>query len=42
MSHIGLVTGKVYDTTDDAFKDFTVDVQFYGDNLDKIKDIIKK
>lgn len=42
MSHLGLITGKVYDTTEDAFKDFTVDVQLYGDKLDDIRDIVKK
>jgi hypothetical protein len=42
MTHLGLITGKVYDTTGDAFKDFTVDVQLYGDKLDDIRNIVKK
>jgi hypothetical protein len=42
MSHLGLITGKVYDTTGDAFKDFTVDVQLYGDKLDDIRNIVNK
>jgi hypothetical protein len=41
MTYLGTVTGKVYGTDDEAFKDFQRDLGMFDLNRDKIKELIK-
>ncbi len=41
MTYLGTVTGKVYGTDDEAFKDFQRDLGMFDANRDKIKELIK-
>lgn len=42
MKYLGVVTGKTYDDSEEAFRDFQVDHGMYGDNIDKLAEILKK
>lgn len=41
MTYLATVTGKVYGTDDEAFKDFQRDLGMFDANRDKIKELIK-
>ena len=40
MTHLGTITGKVYNDSDEAFQDFQRDLGFYTDNKDEIKKLL--
>jgi hypothetical protein len=42
MSHLGVITGKVYGDSEEAFKDFLIDFNIYSDRLGDIGDVLKK
>lgn len=42
MRHLGLITGKVYDNSEEALRDFKIDLLYYSANRDKIRELLNQ